>query len=98
MSGYQPQFVVHFQRAVRVHHHTMLVRAFHVLDIISAKDHRKARVYGLRLKPGIHNRLVRLCVAHHRGQNEERVFPLALIDPFAIFVEDAAIIRVHKRV
>jgi len=37
-------------------------------------------------------------MAHHAGQDEERVFPLALVDALPVLVEDPAIVGVHKGV
>ena len=37
-------------------------------------------------------------MAHHAGQDEERVFPLALVDALPVLVENPAIVGVHEGV
>ena len=50
------------------------------------------------LSPASTMALSGLRVAHDRGQDEQRVLPLALVDALAVLVEDAAIVRVHEGV
>src|SRR5439155_17857084 len=62
----------------------------HLTYFTSSK--RQARIDRLHLQPGVTDRLVGLGVAHYAGQDEERIFPLALVDTLPVLVEDTAII------
>lgn len=95
---HQPQLVIDLQRAFRVGNHAMLIRAFQVFDIVAAIDLGQAAIDGLSLQARIDDCLVGLGMAHHRGQDEQGVFPLALINALAVLVENAAIINIHEGV
>lgn len=35
-------------------------------------------------------------MAHHAGQDKQRILPFAIVDTFAVFIQNAAIIGVHE--
>ena len=98
VAGHQLQLLAHLENAVGVRDHAMLVRALDVFDVPAPEDDRQTAVDRLRLQPGIDDRLLGLRMAHDLGQDEERVFPLALVDPLAVLVQDAAVIGIHEGV
>jgi len=98
MAGDKLELVIHLEHAVRIGDHAMLVRAFDIFDIVTAKDRRQAAIDTLRLQTGIADSLVGFCMAHDRCQNKECILPLALVDAIAILVENSAIVGIHERV
>src|SRR5690606_20409959 len=96
VAWHQTQLLADLEHALGIFDDAVLVRALDVFHVAAPVDDRQAAVDRLRLQAGIDDRLVGLGVAHHLGQDEERVLPLALVDALAVLVEDAAVIRVHE--
>ena len=96
MARNQLQLVVDPQRTVWVHDDPMLVRTLDIFDIIAPVDHWQAAIDGLSLEARVDNCFVCLCMTHHAGEDEKGILPFTLVDAFAVFVEDAPIVRVHE--
>ena len=96
VARHQPQLLAYFQRAGGVGDHAVLVRAFDVFHVIAAEDEGQTAVHRLCLEARIHDGLVSLGVAHHLSEQEEGVFPFALVDAVAVLVQNAAVVGIHE--
>jgi hypothetical protein len=74
------------QRAALVADHAVFVRGADVSHIAAAVDDGQAAVERHHLEAGVADRLAGLRAAHHRGQDEQRVLPFALVDAMVVGV------------
>lgn len=98
MTRNETKLFVDLENTGRILDDAVLVAAFDVFHIVAAVNEGEPAIDRLRLQAGIADCLVGLGMAHHRGQDEERVLPFALIDALAFPVEDTPVVGVHERV
>src|SRR6185437_3886841 len=98
MSGDELQLFIDAKNAALVLDDAVFVRSADVFHVAAPMDEGQAAVERLYLEARVADRLIGFGMAHHRGQDEERVLPFALVDAAPVLVPDAAVVCIHERV